>query len=221
MGNDPVNNVDPDGGFAGPGPGFLGKLFGYKIATAANGVLGRVPGLLSGIGKFALPVISGLGRELPNSFEKEENRQDVYRNMFNEVLKNPEISYFHSLAPNTEFDLGTNLPSWASPNTKPISGIKSVKGPAKITLSPAAFESKEMLFTILGHELIHASHFESGSYARWRAKYGKSSAHHISEYFAYKWSAPKVVNHKLEDRLAGMEKLEFHRKNLPQKYPHR
>ncbi len=58
MGNDPVNNVDRDGGFAGPGPGFLGKLFGYNIATAANGVLGRVPGLLSGIGKFALPVLN-------------------------------------------------------------------------------------------------------------------------------------------------------------------
>ncbi len=64
MGNDPVNNVDPDGGFAGPGPGFLGKLFGYNIATAANGLLGRVPGLLSGIGKFALPVISGIGNSL-------------------------------------------------------------------------------------------------------------------------------------------------------------
>ena len=54
MGNDPVNNVDPDGGFAGPGPGFLGKLFGYKIATAANGVLGRVPGLFGNIGSMAI-----------------------------------------------------------------------------------------------------------------------------------------------------------------------
>ncbi len=152
-----------------------------------------------------------------------QNQGPDWRTMISDVLNDPEIARFHKKAPNTVFDVSLGRPSWFKPRTEPLNGSKSKKGPARISLGPSAFESREMLFTVLGHELIHASHYESGSFARWAEEFefaqnGVLYAHYISESFAYKWSSPYVRKYSLENRVSGYDAYHYNLKRLPKNF---
>ena len=104
--------------------------------------------------------------------------------MLDAVLADSEITRFLAMAPNTKFEL-----KGYKPTTRTANGDPTIAGPAIIKLPHGVFESMALLKNVVGHELIHATHFESGSYARWYdlgiASDGLPYARHISEAYAY------------------------------------
>jgi hypothetical protein len=140
--------------------------------------------------------------------------------MLAKILQDPEIAYLYSLAPNTEFDIRMNQPSYINPKTEPLDGDKTKVQPARIILGPNAFENSDLLSVIVGHELIHAHHYESGKYANWINKYGfnenmKYYAHYISEAFAYQWSVPQANKLGVEELSSGATQYNYVVNNLP------
>ncbi|MGS4345511.1 hypothetical protein ACKUSY_07945 [Myroides odoratus] len=66
-----------------------------------------------------------------------------------------------------------------------MNGVYAITSKNVISLAKNVFLSYYSLASTIGHELVHMTHYVSGTYQTWANKYGREGARTISEIFAY------------------------------------
>ncbi|MCF6351578.1 MAG: hypothetical protein L3J06_01070 [Cyclobacteriaceae bacterium] len=179
MGNNPVSRVDPDGGFTCDTCPKNAKYDVYRNSSWDW----SYSSLAGGDGAFLM-------MNNVDVFDQNGGSDDVLISHLNEKHSNRIKNYLNRSTWTVDIDEEFTGPGkgrnggnvWGK--TKGVPEAKT----AKVYIHPSVLKDKNLLFLVMGHELVHVSHHISGSYQRWIENSHVTYASALSEYHAWNWT---------------------------------